>query len=161
MASIVKRSKSFCVVYNTYEKGRKRQVWETYHSEDMALRHKAQIEMIRAVQNESAERKNMRGKETLADLMVEYVDVYGRIHWSCSTYTSNCALIKTISFLTLATYASVNSPQGRYKLYILTCSRNSSLQSRHTLYSSLRHNCFPVFTRYCATLLNKRYCGNT
>ncbi len=94
MASIVKRSKSFCVVYNTYESGRKRQVWETYHSEEMALRRKAQIEMIQAIQKESAERKNLRGKETLEDFMVEYVEVYGRIHWSCSTYTSNCALIK-------------------------------------------------------------------
>ncbi len=94
MASIVKRSKSFCVVYNTYESGRKRQIWETYHSEDMALRRKVQIEIIQAIQKESAERKNMRGKETLADFMVEYIDVYGRIHWSCSTYTSNCALIK-------------------------------------------------------------------
>ena len=32
MASIVKRNKSFSVVYTSYEGGKKKQRWETYHS---------------------------------------------------------------------------------------------------------------------------------
>lgn len=37
MASIVKRNKSFSVVYTTYTEGRKKQKWETYHSYEAAL----------------------------------------------------------------------------------------------------------------------------
>ena len=94
MASIVQRNRSFCVVYNIYEGGKRKQKWETYHTRELALRRKAQIEMLNEIQLETIQLKKQHSGETIADFMAEYVDVYGRIHWSCSTYTSNCALIR-------------------------------------------------------------------
>lgn len=46
MASIVKRNKSFSVVYTSYEGGKKKQRWETYHSYEAALHRKEQLELI-------------------------------------------------------------------------------------------------------------------
>ena len=37
MASIVRRNKSFSVVYNIYDGDKKKQKWETYHSYKEAL----------------------------------------------------------------------------------------------------------------------------
>ena len=52
MASIVKRNKSFSVVYTSYESGKKKQRWETYHSYEAALHRKEQVELIQAKQKE-------------------------------------------------------------------------------------------------------------
>lgn len=46
MASIVKRNKSFSVVYTSYEGGKKKQRWETYHSYEAALHRKEQVELV-------------------------------------------------------------------------------------------------------------------
>ena len=54
MASIVKRNKSFSVVYTAYPEGVKKQKWETYHSYEAALQRKEQIELIQAQQRETA-----------------------------------------------------------------------------------------------------------
>ena len=48
MASIVKRNKSFRVVYTSYKGGKKNQRWETYHSYEASLHRKVQIEIIEA-----------------------------------------------------------------------------------------------------------------
>ena len=84
MASIVQRNKSFSVVYTTYTEGRKKQKWETYHSYEAALQRKEQIELIQAKQKENLQSH----AETLADLLWEYVALYGQSHWSYSTYTN-------------------------------------------------------------------------
>ena len=78
MASIVQRNKSFSVVYTTYTEGRKKQKWETYHSYEAALQRKEQIELIQAKQKENLQSH----AETLADLLWEYVALYGQSHWS-------------------------------------------------------------------------------
>ena len=45
MASIIKRKKSYSVVYNYEdEKGETRQKWETWHTHKDALRRKAEVE---------------------------------------------------------------------------------------------------------------------
>ena len=90
MASIVQRNKSFSVVYTTYTEGRKKQKWETYHSYEAALQRKEQIELIQAKQKENLQSH----AETLADLLWEYVALYGQSHWSYSTYTNYVSLIK-------------------------------------------------------------------
>ncbi len=46
MASIVKRNKSFGVVYTSYEGGKQKQHWEPYHSYEAALHRKEQVELI-------------------------------------------------------------------------------------------------------------------
>lgn len=90
MASIVQRNKSFGVVYTIYDRKKKRQKWETYHSYEVALRRKEQLDLIQ--QHEKERAKYQEG--TLAQFMEEYVELYGRAHWACSTYTSNEGLIR-------------------------------------------------------------------
>ena len=90
MASIVKRNKSFSVVYTTYTEGRKKQKWETYHSYEAALQRKKQIELIQVQQKENLQSH----AETLADLLREHVALYGQSRWSYSTYTNYVALMK-------------------------------------------------------------------
>lgn len=65
MATIVKQNKSFSVVYISYEGGKKKQRWETYHSYEAALQRKEQIELIQAQQKE----KLQSHAETLADFL--------------------------------------------------------------------------------------------
>lgn len=90
MASIVQRNKSFSVVYTIYDGDKKKQKWETYHSYEVALRRKEQLDLI---QQHEKERVQYRAG-TLAQFLEEYVELYGRIHWACSTYTSNEGLIR-------------------------------------------------------------------
>ena len=90
MASIVQRNKSFSVVYTICDGETKRQKWETYHSYEAALRRKEQLNLIQ--QHEKERAKYREG--TLAQFLEEYVELYGRVHWACSTYTSNEGLIR-------------------------------------------------------------------
>ena len=90
MASIVQRNKSFSVVYTIYEGDKKKQKWETYHSYEAALRRKEQLGLIQQHEKERAQYR----EGTLAQFLEEYVELYGRIHWACSTYTSNEGLIR-------------------------------------------------------------------
>lgn len=90
MASIVQRNKSFSVVYTIYDGEKKRQKWETYHSYVAALRRKEQLDLIQ--QHEKERAKYQEG--TLVQFLEEYVELYGRVHWDCSTYTSNEGLIR-------------------------------------------------------------------
>lgn len=90
MASIVQRNKSFSVVYTIYEGDKKKQKWETYHSYEAALRRKEQLDVIQLHEKERAQYR----EGTLAQFLKEYVELYGRIHWACSTYTSNEGLIR-------------------------------------------------------------------
>ena len=90
MASIVRRNKSFSVVYTIYDGGKKKQKWETYHSYEAAVRRKEQLDLIQ--QHETERAKYREG--SLAQFLQEYVELYGRVHWACSTYTSNEGLIR-------------------------------------------------------------------
>lgn len=90
MASIVQRNKSFSVVYTIYDGGKKNQKWETYHSYEAALRRKEQLDLLQ--QHEKERARYQEG--TLAKFLKEYVELYGRMHWACSTYTSNEGLIR-------------------------------------------------------------------
>ena len=87
MASIVKRNKSFSVVYTSYEGGKKKQRWETYHSYEAALHRKEQVELIQAKQKERLQSH----ADNLMELLEEYVELYGRAHWSYSTYSNHQA----------------------------------------------------------------------
>ena len=90
MASIVKRNKSFSVVYTSYEGGKKKQRWETYHSYEAALHRKEQVELVQAKQKERLQSH----ADNLSELLEEYIELYGRAHWSYSTYTNHVALIQ-------------------------------------------------------------------
>lgn len=90
MASIVKRGKSFSVVYTYHAEGKRKQRWETYHSYEAAVRRKEQIELIRTVGKQRAQNQD----KCLSEFLEEYVALYGRVHWSCSTYTTRQALMQ-------------------------------------------------------------------
>lgn len=90
MASIVQRNKSFSVVYTIYDGEKKRQKWETYHSYGAALRRKEQLDLIQQLEKERTQCQ----EDTLAQFLEEYVELYGQVHWACSTYTSNEGLIR-------------------------------------------------------------------
>ena len=89
MASIVQRNKSYSVVYTIYDGEKKRQKWETYHSYEAAPRRKEQLNLIQ--QHEKERARYQEGP--LAQFLREYVELYGRVNWACSTYTSNEGLI--------------------------------------------------------------------
>ena len=90
MASIVQRNKSFSVVYTIYDGEKKRQKWETYHSYGAAVRRKEQLDLIQQLEKERTQYQ----EDTLAQFLEEYVELYGQVHWACSTYTSNEGLIR-------------------------------------------------------------------
>lgn len=60
------------------------------HSYEAALHRKEQVELIQAKQRE----KLQSNADNLAELLEEYVELYGRTHWSYSTYTNYVSLIK-------------------------------------------------------------------
>jgi hypothetical protein len=90
MASIVKREKSYSVVYSIWVDGTRKQKWETYHSSHEAKQRKQQIELYLKKEKE----KQLCRIETVAQLMTEYVRLYGTTRWTMSTYQSNIALIE-------------------------------------------------------------------
>ena len=57
---------------------------------EAALRRKEQLDLIQQHENERAQYR----EGALAPFLEEYVELYGRIHWACSTYTSNEGLIR-------------------------------------------------------------------
>ena len=74
MASIVRRGKSYCVVYSyAAENGEKKQKWETFHNNEDALKRKKEIEYKQSIGKFKAP-----SCTTLDDLMVEYVELYGK-----------------------------------------------------------------------------------
>lgn len=89
MASIIKRKKSYSVVY-TYEneRGETKQKWETYHSHKDAQKRKAEIE-----------NQQFNGvfippsKQIVADFMEDFVRTYGVNNWDVSTFDRNTGLI--------------------------------------------------------------------
>lgn len=87
MAAIVRRNKNFAVVYMIIVDGVRKQKWETYHSIEEAERRKQIIETYLA--------KALRTPVTTVEqLMEEYVEFYGKIKWSLSTFNANESLIR-------------------------------------------------------------------
>ena len=90
MASIVKRNKSYAVVYTDTSGEKKRQKWETYYSLEEAQQRKELLELC------SHTRTKVRRQcvQTVEQFFVQYVELYGVSHWSLSTYQANYSLIR-------------------------------------------------------------------
>ncbi len=89
MASIVKRSSKYYVVYQyKNERGEHKQKWESYLTQAEANARKKEIEYKVNVGTFIIPQCN-----TLADLLKEYVALYGKNNWAMSTYASNEGLI--------------------------------------------------------------------
>lgn len=89
MASIIKKKNVYNVIYSYIDQeGKRKQKWETFHSEAEAKRRKTEIEY-----------KNDLGKlhipkcGNVNELSEEYVSLYGKTKWSMMTYSSNTGLI--------------------------------------------------------------------
>lgn len=88
MASIVKRNKSYAVVYTDTTGERKRQKWETYYSLTEAEQRKELLELCASARTEA----RCRQKQTVAGLLYQYIELHGVSRWSPSTYQANCSL---------------------------------------------------------------------
>ena len=89
MASIIKRKKSYSVVYNyTDENGEIRQKWETWHTRKEALKRKAEVENK---QNEGV--FVSPSEQTVKDFLYDFVCTYGEKKWGVSMYDSQTSLI--------------------------------------------------------------------
>lgn len=88
MASIIKRKKKYSVVYYVDEGGEKKQKWETCNTYPEAVKRKAEIEYQQA--NNTFVPPSVI---TVADLLRDYIELYGVQKWALSTYSSNKAII--------------------------------------------------------------------
>ena len=88
MASIVKRGKNYCVVYNYYnERGIRKQKWESFSSRAEAEQRRHDVEYAK-----SKGTLLVKNCTTVEDLIKEYIELYGKNQWALSTYTGNIGL---------------------------------------------------------------------
>ena len=89
MASIVKRSKRYCVVYlYMNENNEKKQKWESFATLEEAKKRKAEVEYKKEMGDFVIPQCT-----TVDDLLTEYIALYGKNTWALSTYQSNTRLI--------------------------------------------------------------------
>ena len=82
MASIIKRKKSYSVVYNYVdENGETKQKWETWHTHKEALKRKAEVENQ---QNNGTFLPPNNQK--VSDFLYDFVSTYGEKKWGVSMY---------------------------------------------------------------------------
>ena len=89
MASIIKRKKSYSVVYNYIdENGETKQKWETCHSHKDALKRKAEVE-----NQQNTGTFIPPTKQKVSEFLHDFVTIYGEKKWGVSMYDSQLALI--------------------------------------------------------------------
>ncbi len=89
MASIIKRKKSYSLVYNyTNEKGETKQKWETWHSHKEVLKRKAEVEggILSGDFKPPSD-------QTIEEFLYDFVIMYGERKWGVTSYDSNMALM--------------------------------------------------------------------
>lgn len=89
MASIVKRGKTYSVIYYEGEGKNKHQVWESGLSYTAAKSRKAKLEHEKTVRLPVSQ-KDM----TLSEFLYEFVEKYGAKKWVSSTYDGNTGLLE-------------------------------------------------------------------
>ena len=90
MASIIKRSNKYAVVYGFIDRdGNRKQKWETFDTRKMALKRKAEVES--QIENSTYSPPAM---QTVSAFLKEFVEVYGANKWSMSTYSAREGIIR-------------------------------------------------------------------
>lgn len=90
MASIIKRSNKYAVVYGFIDRdGNRKQKWETFDTRKMALKRKAEVES--QIENSTYSPPTM---QTVSAFLKEFVEVYGANKWSMSTYSAREGIIR-------------------------------------------------------------------
>ena len=88
MASIIKRNKTYSVVYYEGEGSKRQQKWESGFTYSAAKARKATIEY------EQAHSIHVPTTDlTVGEFMYEFIEKYGEKKWAASTYSSNIALL--------------------------------------------------------------------
>ena len=91
MASIVKRGKSYSVVYYQGTGKKRQQVWESGLSYSTAKSRKAKIEHEQATNTiTTVDSKDM----TVSEFLYEFIEKYGLKKWRASTYDGNNGLLE-------------------------------------------------------------------
>lgn len=89
MASIIKRNKSYSVIYNYTDKtGQVKQKWETYHSYEDAMKRKTEIE-----NPQSLILTTHPDEQKISEFLRDFVCLYGEKKWGVSMYDAQTALI--------------------------------------------------------------------
>ena len=89
MASLVKRGDTYAVVYYYSDvSGKRKQKWESYKSEQQAMRRKAEVEHKQLLGDFVAP-----NQITLAEFLIDFLEKYGTVKWCESTYSNNVGLI--------------------------------------------------------------------
>lgn len=91
MASIVKRGKSYSVVYYQGTRKKRQQVWESGLSYSTAKSRKTQIEHEQVTNTiTTVDSKDM----TVSEFLYEFIEKYGLKKWRASTYDGNNGLLE-------------------------------------------------------------------
>lgn len=93
MASIVKRGKTYSVVYYEGEGKNKHQVWESGLSYNTAKSRKAQVE-YEISQNIHIDSNDL----TVEQFLYDFIEKYGEKRWAASTYDGNVGLMENYVF---------------------------------------------------------------
>ena len=88
MATIVKRNKKYSVVYYADVEGKRKQLWESFDSYKEASKRKSEVEY--EIDSGTFIPPN---RQTVSELLEDFVSLYGEENWALSTYTMNVALI--------------------------------------------------------------------
>ena len=89
MAAIVKRGKTYSIVYSEGEGKDRHQVWESGLSYGAAKSRKAQLE-YEVSQNIHIDRND----HTVSEFLYEFIEKYGEKKWVASTYDGNVGLLE-------------------------------------------------------------------
>lgn len=89
MASIVKRNKKYAVIYSYKDElGETHQKWESYDSMAEAKKRKVEVEY-----EQNLGTFIVSSSTTVADLLEEYIEVYGKNKWSMASYCSRVSMM--------------------------------------------------------------------
>jgi hypothetical protein len=89
MASIVKRGKTYSIVYYEGEGKDRHQIWESGLSYTAAKARKAKLE-LEEVENTHIDQNNI----TVGQFLDEFIEKYGTKKWMASTYDGNVGLLR-------------------------------------------------------------------
>ena len=90
MATIKKRGSKYAVIYDYRDaQGQRHQKWESFSNKADAEKFKRKVEY-----KKSCDSLLTPCSQTVAEYLMQWVNVYGKAKWSFSMYTSSLALIR-------------------------------------------------------------------
>lgn len=90
MASIVKRGKTYAIVYYEGEGKERHQVWESGLSYTAAKTRKVKLEHEQSTNTHISQQQDM----TVSDFLYEFIEKYGVKRWVASTFDGNTGLLE-------------------------------------------------------------------